>query len=315
METPSRTRRVVGADRPFFTIRERLDDVRSISSVTFASGDLSVGRYRRDRGGLGVTTPNPISAMVMAVVILRPRSAHVGWHDGRVVRVPALGAGALVCLDLRESWTMDLSEPFDSFHAFIPLTAFDEIASELKRPRVDWLESHVGVERRDETMLNLVQALNPVLARPEEAPALFTDHVLLAMVAHLAVTHGGLDGRDASHTDGQRTRKLSPLQERRVVSRMLDDLAGDPNLSELAALCGLSRSHFLRAFKQTKGMPPHRWLVMHRVKRAKDLLHGTKMPIAEIALACGFYDQSHFTRVFSRALRVSPSRWRRQWES
>src|ERR1700694_3483036 len=134
---------LIGADRPFFATRESLDDARSLSSASFARGDLSIGRYRRDRPGFGVTTPNPIAPMVMAVVILRPRPAHVGWHDGRLVEVPALGAGALSCLDLREAWTMDLSDPFDSFHTFIPLTAFDEITSELKRPRIERLNSPI----------------------------------------------------------------------------------------------------------------------------------------------------------------------------
>jgi AraC family transcriptional regulator len=314
METSSHPQTLLGADRPFFTTRESLDDIRSLSSVSFARGDLSIGRYRRDRPGLGITTANPISAMVMAVVILRPRPAHVGWHDGRLVEVPAFGAGALSCLDLREAWTMDLSDPFDSFHTFIPLTAFDEITSDLKRPRIDRLHSRIGVEHRDETMLNLARAMDPLLARPEHATTLFVDYVFLAMVAHLAVTYGRFDSGDIRAHAGRRGRMLSPLQERRVTSRMLDDLAGDPGLSELAALCGLSRSYFIRAFKQTTGMPPHRWLLMHRVKRAKELLHGTQMSISEIAVACGFADQSHLTRVFSKAFRISPGAWRRQWE-
>ena len=209
---------------------------------------------------------------------------------------------------------MDLSAPFDSFHAFIPLTAFDEVTSELKRPRIETLNSLIGVEHRDETMLGLARALNPLLARPEHATALFTDHVFLAMVTHLAVTYGGLDTGDIRAYAAPKGRMLTPLQERRVTSRLLDDLAGDTSLSELAALCGLSRSYFIRAFKQTTGMPPHRWLLMQRVKRAKDLLRGTKMPIAEIAVACGFADQSHLTRVFSKAFRISPGAWRRQWK-
>src|SRR5216117_1142889 len=157
---------LVGADRPFFTTRETLDDIRSFSSVSVARGDLVIGRYRRDRPGLGISTPNPISPMVMAVVILRPRPAHLGWRDDRRVEVPALGFGALNCLDLREAWTMDLSEPFDSFHAFIPFTAFDEVTSEMKRPRIDGLHCPISVQHTDETMLNLALALNPVLARP-----------------------------------------------------------------------------------------------------------------------------------------------------
>jgi AraC family transcriptional regulator len=61
-------------------------------------------------------------------------------------------------------------------------------------------------------------------------------------------------------------------------------------------------------------MPPHRWLLMQRVKRAKELLRGTRTPIAEIAVTYGFADQSHLTRVFSKVFRVSPGAWRRQWK-
>jgi AraC family transcriptional regulator len=314
MEASSHPHTLVGADRPFFTTRESLDDMQSLSSVTFAHGDLSVGRYRRDRPGLGLSTPNPISAMIMAVVILRPRPAHLGWHDGRLVEVPALGAGALSCLDLREAWTMELSAPFDSFHAFIPLTAFDEITSELRRPKIETLHSPLGVEHRDETMLGLARSLNSVLARPEHATALFTDHVFLAMATHLAVTYGGSTGAGRPARATPKGRLLSPLQEQRVSSRLLDDLASDSSLSELAALCGLSRSHFVRAFKQSTGMPPHRWLSMQRVERAKELLRRTKLPIAEIAVTCGFADQSHLTRVFSKAFGIGPGAWRREWK-
>jgi AraC-like DNA-binding protein len=287
--------------------------MRSLSSVTFARGDLSIGRYRRDRPGLGISSPNPLSPMVMAVVIHRSRPAHVGWRDGRLVEVPALGSGALSCLDLREAWTMDLSAPFDSFHTFIPWTAFDEVTSELRRPRIDALNRRIGVEQRDETMLGLARSLNPVLARPEHATALFTDHVFLAMVTHLAVTYGGA-GSSGGHAARAKARLLSPLEERRVTSRLLDDLTGDTSLADLAALTGRSRSHFIRAFKQSTGVPPHRWLLMQRVKRAKELLRGTNTPIAEVALTCGFSDQSHLTRVFSKAFRISPGAWRRQWK-
>jgi AraC-like DNA-binding protein len=208
---------------------------------------------------------------------------------------------------------MDLSAPFDSFHTFIPWTAFDEVTSELGRPRIDALNRRIGVEHRDETMLGLARALNPVLARPEHATALFTDHVFLAMVTHLAVTYGGLGTGDQHAHAATKHRLLSPIEERRVTSRLIDDLAGDTSLSELAALCGRSRSHFIRAFKQSTGMPPHRWLLMQRVRRAKELLSKTNTPIAEIALICGFSDQSHLTRVFSKAFHVSPGAWRRQW--
>ena len=92
---------------------------------------------------------------------------------------------------------------------------------------------------------------------------------------------------------------------------ILEDLTSNPGLSDLASFCGLSRSHFARAFKQTTGLPPHRWLMMQRINRAKELLYKTKMPVSEIALECGFADQAHLTRVFTKAFGIGPGGFRR----
>ena len=308
MKRSSEPQSLVVADRPFFTTRERLDDQLSLSSVNFTHGDLSVARYRRDRPGLGVTTPNPIANMFMAIVILRPRPAHAGWRDGRTIDVPEFRTGSLACVDLRRSWTFDLAHPFDSFYAFIPMAAFDDITAELKRPKIE----HLNCYSHDETMLGLAQALNPLMAKPREATALFTDHVFSAMVAHLALTCGGLNPGDMQIDGSRRRATLSSMQQRLVTSRLLDNLADDPGLAELASLCGLSRGYFIRAFKQTTGLPPHQWLLMQRASRARTLLVSSNTPIGAIALECGFADQSHLTRVFTRVFGIAPATLRRQ---
>jgi AraC family transcriptional regulator len=311
MERSARAPGPIVADRPFFAEPERLDEIQSISSVSFARGDLSVAQYRRDRPGLGVTDANPILPMFMAVVTLQPLPGHGGWRDGRPVDVPGLGTGALSCLDLRTPWVSDLPHPFHTFHAFIPVNAFDEFNAELKQPKIERLLCPNTVETIDETMLGLAQALGPLMAKPGEASALFTDHVFSAMVAHLAMTYGGLKGSDRQAYGERRYGALTPFQERRVTSLLLDDLRSNPGLSELARFCGLSRSHFVRAFKQSTGLPPHRWLLMQRINRAKELLYQTRTPIGEIAAACGFADQGHLTRVFTKAFGIGPGGWRR----
>jgi AraC-like DNA-binding protein len=58
-------------------------------------------------------------------------------------------------------------------------------------------------------------------------------------------------------------------------------------------------------------MSPHQWLLKCRVDLAKDLLSNRKLLLSDIALACGFADQSHFTRVFARMTGASPGAWRR----
>ena len=81
-------------------------------------------------------------------------------------------------------------------------------------------------------------------------------------------------------------------------------------MAQLAAECNLSPRYFARAFKKSTGMPPHRWLTQRRLARAKDLLASSDLTLTEIATACGFYDQSYFTRVFAKYEGTSPGRWR-----
>jgi len=105
---------------------------------------------------------------------------------------------------------------------------------------------------------------------------------------------------------------LGPHRMRRVLELLQADGTGNLSLNELALRCDMSRSGFAQAFRQTTGLPPHRWLLGARAARARDLLRQTDLPIIQIALDCGFADQSHLTRVFSRLFQVSPGAWRRQ---
>jgi AraC-like DNA-binding protein len=58
-------------------------------------------------------------------------------------------------------------------------------------------------------------------------------------------------------------------------------------------------------------MPPHQWLLRRRVDKARQLLHDPSAALADVALACGFADQSHLTRVFTRLTGTGPNAWRR----
>jgi AraC family transcriptional regulator len=88
-------------------------------------------------------------------------------------------------------------------------------------------------------------------------------------------------------------------------------LDGDIHLADLAGECGLSVSHFTRAFRKSFGMSPYRWLLERRIDRAKSLLATGDLPLADIALQAGFSDQTTFTRAFGRIVGDSPARWRR----
>ena len=105
---------------------------------------------------------------------------------------------------------------------------------------------------------------------------------------------------------------LAHWQVELALRLLLRDLGDDSPVADLASRCGLSRSHFVRAFKLSMGTPPHRWLVRERVHRAGEMLERTNASISAIAVSCGFSDQSHLTRVFRASVGSSPAAWRRQ---
>jgi AraC-like DNA-binding protein len=92
---------------------------------------------------------------------------------------------------------------------------------------------------------------------------------------------------------------------------MSASIGSDLSLRALADECGLSVSHFARAFRQSTGTSPHQWIVERRIEQATAKLAGGEASLAEIAVECGFADQSHFTRVFAKHVGSSPGQWRR----
>lgn len=105
---------------------------------------------------------------------------------------------------------------------------------------------------------------------------------------------------------------LSPFALQRVCRHVEERLGDKVSPRELAAIAGFSVSHFSRAFKESVGVPPHRYISWRRVEAAANLIRDTARPLAEISLAVGFSDQSHFTRMFLRLIGETPGAFRRR---
>ena len=118
------------------------------------------------------------------------------------------------------------------------------------------------------------------------------------------------DVADSRDTHGPTRGGLRPSAFRRVREYILAHLVEDISIRVLAELVGLSAWHFARAFKQSAGMPPHRFVLQSRVERVKHLLLETELPVAQIAVAAGFADQSHCCRCFREIVGITPSRFR-----
>lgn len=104
---------------------------------------------------------------------------------------------------------------------------------------------------------------------------------------------------------------LARWQAKRAVAYIEANLESKLEVHGLAQLVSFSKSHFSRAFKRSLGLPPMAYVMRRRIERAKVLMSSTSQQLTEIALICGFADQSHLNRSFRRAIGMSPGRWRR----
>jgi AraC family transcriptional regulator len=107
---------------------------------------------------------------------------------------------------------------------------------------------------------------------------------------------------------------LPARKQKRVVEFIEEHLSEEISLATLAELADLSRFHFARAFRQSFGVPPHRYHMGRRMVRARNLLQRSALPVTQIGLQVGFRETSSFTRAYRRFAGVTPSEFRRYRE-
>jgi AraC-like DNA-binding protein len=105
---------------------------------------------------------------------------------------------------------------------------------------------------------------------------------------------------------------LQPWQEA-IAIRMLASGSHDADsIQEVAIKCGLSPERFSRAFKSQFGFPPQHWRLRSRIEQAKSMMVATSTSLTNIAIECGFAEQSHFNHSFQKLVGLPPGDWRRQ---
>jgi AraC-like DNA-binding protein len=285
--------------------RFRIDRPATLLARKSAKARVGFSRMRSNRPmrGRSLATP-PEEAFAFHVPLAVPFFSNL-WTAGKRREVPDWRLGDAQLIDLRDQPTVSLDIPFDSLRFYISQTALDEMANESGIRRVKGLHAPT-FGSRDLIMFGLAQALTGAMEQPGEGTAIFADCIALAFFAHIVRAYGSIPAGRQIASGG-----LASWQLQRARDFMNANLAGDPSIAEVANECRLSTSYFARAFKQATGMPPYRWLTKQRVERAKELLRDPRRELADIAQLCGFVDQSHFTRIFSRSEGHSPGRWRR----
>ncbi|TPN33650.1 helix-turn-helix transcriptional regulator [Mesorhizobium sp. B2-3-3] len=283
---------------------ETAEESRSTASagLSLTVDDIEITRTFGGDHDLGRAEVVPCSEAFNVIVQLKNFERHRLWRDGELVFDGGHRGGDLAITDLRCQWQCEHLSSFDNVRFRIPFASLRSFVEDVGRPEYRALSCPPGTN--DDVMLGLARALLPSLEHPRTAHLLFLEQINLAMLAHLTQTYGGV------HFPSSKKGVLARWQEKRATEFLVAHVGEPFSIVELATACELSRSYFIKAFKESFGRTPHRWLTEYRIARVKDLL-GFDMPIAEIAIACGFADQSHMTRVFTDIVGVSPGRFRR----
>jgi AraC family transcriptional regulator len=275
-----------------------------VLQASHRTSKLTLARFSHDHDAEVLIESNPEDAFV-AIIHVGDMPQNQFYFDQKHRAQPAGPNTSFNFADLRTAPTCRINGRMDNFHLHIPRAALDDLADDADSPPIERLQALDGWDTVDPILDTIKHTLIGAIAHPEETSQLFIDHMMLALHAHLARSYGGM--REAAR---RRSGGLAPWQERRAKELMEANLSNAVTLAEIADECRVSTTHFARAFKMSTGMTPHVWLQMRRVDRARQLM-ATDLSLAEIALDCGFADQSHFTRVFSQIEGDTPGSWRR----
>jgi AraC family transcriptional regulator len=310
MSSSAATHRADGANGRNLGQRYGAEDAPFIVTGSLRGGGITVTEIRVDEPSGRLTDPLPPEETYMLCLLLRERLNDCYWECGRQLPAATLRAGETMIHDLTREPFMLVDKPIHSLLMHLPRATLDALADDANVPRIEGLRYVPGVGVADETIKSIGLTLLPAVRAPDQISRLFMDHLTLAVAVHVAQTYGGMQARSGPIRGG-----LAPWQEKRSKDMLAADLTGATPLHDIALACGLSISHFARAFRRSTGLAPHAWLQRRRVDVAKDLLRRREQPLAEIALACGFANQNHFTRVFTAQVGLSPGVWRRYLSS
>ncbi len=161
----------------------------------------------------------------------------------------------------------------------------------------DYLYEEFGVVFSGEFVPALKRNFERVIHYSREVPP--NEHMVSVHVAEII-------GRLAS--PGMRSASNKQLEP--AVRYIRDHFQEPITLEELADLCSMSKSHFIRSFGKYANRTPHEYLLAYRLAHSKQLLLTTDLSIEQIAEECGFNSASHFARAFRKANEISPTEFR-----
>ena len=205
--------------------------------------------------------------------------------------------GRIMALNRRNCEVCNIKEERDA----LGLTSFDLFPDDYAKT-YDTLDNEVRKTGR------------PVLNRITAFPADRSKNLMISNLYPIFSTDGHLIGTAHAYTvTSESSIDAIHFSKMRLVSDYVaGHLSEDLSIKRLAELTKLSVSAFKRIFNNVFNASPGSYVLNARINRARTLLETTSLPLPDIALECGFFDQSHFTRTFKKERGITPGEHRRR---
>jgi len=241
------------------------------------------------------------------VVFLQGAAVLESWQDRHwhaAYRSP--GSVGLTAPDERDRlrWRSMDDSPVRAAYIYLPQELISQAGEELRQPGQRASVAALSALRHDDpTLFGLAHGL--VAAVRSKAPELYARSAAIFLASHLATIDAAKLRRD--RTKQRISTAVAERRTHRAIDYMREHLASDVTLAALAKEAAVSEFYFVRIFKERTGFTPSQYLHRMRMERAHELLATTEMPIAEVALLCGYGNHSAFSAAVRSHSGLSPS--------
>jgi AraC family transcriptional regulator len=211
-------------------------------------------------------------------------------------------AGQLNLVPANADVAVTTSDEADCVHLYISAAIVAQVFDEMRNADGELLPQF-GLQ--DPLLAALVEACAAEMQTPGTRSPAYVDHLSWALAAQLVQTCSDRQLPRAA-VEG----RISPAKLKAIEDYVLAHLAYDIGVADLAKVAGYSPVHFSRLFRRETGVPPYRYVQQLRAAAVRDAL-STPARLADIAVATGFCNQEHMTRVFQGIHGITPGRYRK----
>jgi AraC-like DNA-binding protein len=252
----------------------------------------------------------PASSSHLLVFLIDGGSKGCEWSDGHQTRtLTSLTPSTVIFSPAGNHLRLRLSASKASRHVLIlniqpgPVSWRNDLEIDFAAVR---FQQKVGLN--DEAVCQTLVAIKQELEAPGINGAFYMDALVFLLLTRLmrCASNFAEPGKAIYAKGG-----LPNWRLKRAIELLEADLSKMPTLAEVSKAIGLHPTSFCRGFKQSMGLSPHQYMLLHRVNSAKEMMDDRRLSLTEIALDCGFGSSSQFSIVFKRIAGVSPRDFRR----